>query len=195
VLTLFYRASCPFSLAARLVLAEKGLPFVRRVLGPREQGPDIEGMSRGKIPALLDDSFGVFEAFVIAEYLEEVAARPALRPPDARGRAMIRMAQRRCEQQTLHPLMELEAKPRASVAPAERDRIVSSFTMWEHRMGDNGHLFGTAFSLVDAWLVAGVSRAALLGIELPLEFSRLSVWWQRMQERDSVRLERLVAQR
>ena len=59
-------------------------------------------------------------------------------------------------------------------------------------MGDNGHLFGMDFSLADAWLVAGVAKAALLGVSLAPSFSRLSVWLRRMHDRDSVRGERLV---
>jgi glutathione S-transferase len=190
VLTLFYRTACPFSLATRLVLVEKGLAFVRRIVKKREKPPEIERVSRGKVPALLDDSFGVFESSVIAEYLEEAFSRPPLRPPDPRGRALLRMAIHKLEHELLHPLEELEDASQG--AAAERERIVAAFTPWEHRMGDNGHLFGVDFSLADAWLASAVAKAALLGIPLPPGFTRLSVWWRRMQERDSVRAERLA---
>jgi glutathione S-transferase len=77
VLTLYYRLGCPYSLRARLALAEKQLPFGRRIVGVNRPH-ELDDLSGGKVPVLLEDSFVVKESTVIAEYLEERFPRPAL---------------------------------------------------------------------------------------------------------------------
>ncbi len=97
MLTLYYKMHCPYSLRVRLILAEKQVPFSRRVVTEGEEPADLVEISGGEVPVLVDDSFSVTDSTVIAEYLEDAFARPALRPPDARGRAVIRTATCRCE--------------------------------------------------------------------------------------------------
>ena len=83
-------------------------PFVQRVLmaarlkghelalepppGGNARTPEFYAISPlGRIPALEEDGFTLFESGPIAAYLEETLDGPALLPGDARGRAQVRL--------------------------------------------------------------------------------------------------------
>jgi len=80
--------------AARIVLAEKGVPY-RRV----EVNPFAENMPQsyldlhpfGRVPALVHDEFVLYETVAITRYIDESFAGPELQPDEPRKRA--RMAQ------------------------------------------------------------------------------------------------------
>jgi len=192
VLTLYYRPSCPCSLRVRLVLAEKLLPFSRRVVGEEDSPPELVELSGGKVPVIMDGSFAVSDSTVISEYLEDAFARPALRPPDARGRAVIRSAMKRIDTELMGPVEEFTEKGRDHGEQAITAKMHDALSVWEHTHRDNGLLFGMEFSLADAWLIAALEKALLAGWELPADFPRLHRWHARMRERASVRTERLM---
>jgi glutathione S-transferase len=191
VLTLYYQMNCPYSLRVRLILAEKQVPFSRRVVTEGEEPADLVEISGGDVPVLVDDSFSVTDSTVIAEYLEDSIARPALRPPDARGRAVIRTSMRLIDNDLMAPIERLANGP-----PEERDALVGAsvlegLSIWENHLGDNGLLWGMEFSHADVWLVAAIERAATLGWEPAQRFTKIQVWRSRMRERASIRAERL----
>ena len=70
MLSLYYKPSCPYSLRVRLVLAEKHIPFSRRV-DPNDLPPEVLELSEGKVPVLVDGSLALTDSTVIAEYLED----------------------------------------------------------------------------------------------------------------------------
>jgi glutathione S-transferase len=189
VLTLYYRADCPYSLRVRLVLAEKQLPFSRRVVtvdGPAE----LADLSGGEVPALLDGSFAVTDSAVIAEYLEDAFPKPALRPFDARGRAVVRTAMRRVEGELMGSMGDVGVPPRMQTDKGSDPEISRAFSLWEPRLGDNGLLLGMEFSLADVWLLSAVEKAESLGARLP-SLPKFERWLSRLRERASVRAERL----
>jgi glutathione S-transferase len=192
VLTLYYRPTCPYSLRVRLVLAEKLLPFSRRVVVEGDPPPELNELSGGKVPVITDGSFAVSDSTVICEYLEDAFTRPALRPPDARGRAVIRGAIKRIDTELMGPVEEFADKGHDQVERAVIAQIHDALSAWEHTHRDNGLLFGMEFSLADAWLIAALEKALLSGWELPSDFSKLNKWHARMRERASVRTERLM---
>ncbi len=192
MLTLYYKPTCPYSLRVRLVLAEKLLPFSRRVVGEGDPPPELVELSGGNVPVIMDGSFAVADSTVISEYLEDAFARPALRPPDARGRAVIRGAMKRIDAEVMEPVEAIAEKGRGHADPALAAKMHDAFAVWEHTHRDNGLLFGMEFSLADAWLIAAVEKALLAGWELPADFPKLHKWHGRMRERASVRTERLM---
>jgi len=75
---------------ARIVLAEKGVAY-RRV----EVNPFAEDLSQsyldlhpfGRVPALVDDDFVLYETVAISRYIDEAFSGPALQPKEPRKRA------------------------------------------------------------------------------------------------------------
>jgi glutathione S-transferase len=188
VLTLYYRTRCPYSFRVQLVLAEKHLPFSRRIVGRDEGPPDGDELFGGGIPALGDGSFTVSHSMIIAEYVEDAFPKPGLRPPDARGRALLRAAMQRIDAELTRPLQRA-APTGGDIGLLERFRQVAGD--WDRRLGDNGVLFGMEFSLADAWLFAALEKAGSLGLEAPAGLKKLGAWVGRMRERESLRSERL----
>lgn len=96
-LVLVSHALCPYVQRAAIVLAEKGVPFERRVVDLADK-PDwfLKVSPLGKTPVLLvDGTHPVFESAVICDYLDEVHA-PRLHPEaaleQARHRAWVEVA-------------------------------------------------------------------------------------------------------
>jgi len=68
VLTLYYQLGCVHSLRVRLVLAEKQLPFSRRIVRTDDRPSELIDMSGGEVPVLVDGSFAVTDSMVIVEF-------------------------------------------------------------------------------------------------------------------------------
>lgn len=190
VLALYYKTSCPYCLRARLVLAEKELPFERRIVG-KEKPPELDELSSGKVPLLLEDSLAVRDSTVIAEYLEDRFPRPALLSPEPRDRAVVRMAMVDIENRLMTPLEQLVHEPPEDKESA-RKRILEAFAPWEAKLGDAGMLFGAEFTLADIWLFAAAELARTIGIDAAEAGPNLGRWLERMGDRKSARQERLT---
>lgn len=190
MLTLYYRTSCSYSLRVRLALAEKRLPFSRRVVGRDEGPPEGDELFAAGVPALVDGSFAVSNSVIICEYLEDAFPKPSLRPRDARGRALVRAALQRIDAELTRPLEHADL-PRDD--GAVKKTFARAASDWDRRLGDNGILFGMEFSLADAWLFAALEKAATLGFEPAAESKKLAAWLARMRERETLRSERLSA--
>ncbi len=192
MLTLYYTADSPHSLRARLILAEKLLPFSRRVVKQDEPPSELIDLAAGPLPVLVDGSFAVGDSLVIADYIEEAYPKPALRPFDARGRAVIFSAMRRIDAELTEPIAYI-ANPTSTDKDVDLADLGERFANWEHKLGHNGLLFGMEFSLADVWLISVVEWAMALGHDPVARFPNLERWLTRMNERASVRAERLVS--
>jgi glutathione S-transferase len=194
VLTLYYRSTCPYSLRVRIVLAEKLVPFRRRVVNGDERPAELEDLSKGRVPALVDGSFAIADSLVIAEYVEESFPKPALLPFDARGRAVVRMAMRRIDADVMDPLESFEERKHTPKGDryALDDRVVEQLlASVEPMIGYNGLLCGMEFSLADVWLFAAVEWARVRGYTPGSKLPNFAQWLARFGERTSVRTERL----
>ncbi len=90
--TLFGLAPSSYTRTARLALAEKGVAYTFHECGPH--GPDILAINPfGRLPALTDGDFAVYETSAIIRYLDESFDGPALLPGSIAESA-------RCEQWT-----------------------------------------------------------------------------------------------
>jgi glutathione S-transferase len=96
VLQLYYGSGSPYAWRVQLALEHKALPYERIVLsfakGDLKTPEHLARNPRGKVPALVDGDFALYESAAILEYLDE--AYPAqgrrLFPGDARSRAVQR---------------------------------------------------------------------------------------------------------
>lgn len=91
-ITLFGIAPSSYTRTARLALAEKGVAYTFHECGPH--GPDILAVNPfGRLPALTDGDFAVYETSAIVRYIDESFDGPPLVPGSIADRA-------RCEQWT-----------------------------------------------------------------------------------------------
>ncbi|MEP7301130.1 MAG: SRPBCC domain-containing protein [Caldimonas sp.] len=91
-LTLYGLAPSSYTRTARLALAEKGIACTFHECGPH--GPDILAVNPfGRLPALSDGEFSVYETSAIVRYLDEAFEGTPLLPASIADRA-------RCEQWT-----------------------------------------------------------------------------------------------
>jgi glutathione S-transferase len=125
-LLFYYGSGSPFAWRVWLALEHKQIPYELRVLS-FDQGdtrkPDYLAINpRGKVPAIVDDGFALYESAAIIEYLDErFLDGPALFPEDVQERAVVRRVIREADH---HVGVRVQALGREIFRrkPAERDR-------------------------------------------------------------------------
>ncbi len=152
----------------RLVLAEKGLDCdIIEVEAPDWPEDLVDLNPYHSVPTLTDRELVAFDGRVIVEYLDERFPHPGLMPADPVGRAQIRVALQRFEQDWYPLVAELESQPRRRRAAATRqllrERILSALPLF----GSSRWLLSDDYSLVDCTVAPVLWRLAELEIELP----------------------------
>ncbi len=80
---LFGAPLSPFVRKARVVLAEKNIPYDLNPVFPGSDDPEFRALSPlGKVPAFRDEQVGLADSSVICAYLEKRYPTPALLPAD-----------------------------------------------------------------------------------------------------------------
>src|SRR6185436_9834995 len=101
MLRLYYSPLSTFSQRVRIALLEKGIPaeLVEVDLPGRAQFlPEYLAKNPyGRVPAIDEDGWGLYESTAILEYLEATRPSPPLVPADARGRARVAMHMKLCD--------------------------------------------------------------------------------------------------
>jgi glutathione S-transferase len=174
-----------WSLRTWLLMKQAGIPFDEVKLH-LAWDPASEFKQRlaavspaGRVPVLVDEGFVVWDTLAIAEYLAEKYPAKRLWPeaPLARARARSLCAEMHAGFAALrnHCGMNIEAslqhigpKVLAEQPEVARDlaRIVQ---MWEQQLRDQGgpFLFGTAFTIPDAYFAPVCSRIRTYGLPVP----------------------------
>jgi glutathione S-transferase len=146
---------CPYVQRAAIALAEKGVPFERRVVDLSAKPDWFLAISPlGKVPLLIvrrDDSTEaiLFESAVICEYLEETQTGVPLHPADpltrARHRGWIEFGS-----SILSDLWGFETAKNADAYEAKRMALIDKFSRVEVELGGGPFFAGDRFCLVDA---------------------------------------------
>jgi len=93
-ITFYYGSGSPFSWKVWLALEHKQLPYVFNVLslqqGEQKKPEYLAINPRGKVPALIDDGFVIWDSAAIVEYLEERYPERPLLSRDLQQRASAR---------------------------------------------------------------------------------------------------------
>jgi RNA polymerase-associated protein len=184
VLTLYDAPRCPYCARARIVLAEKDIPYetVEIDLSDRPAWLYAKNPS-GKVPVIEDDGWVLAESAVIAEYLEERYPEPALLPADPAERAIARLLVFRFDDFS-DPYYALRRGEdgAAEVFASELEHI-------DGLLAQMPYLTGRAYGLADIDYVPWVIRARdLLG--LPLDsYPALSDWLEGLTARPTVAAE------
>jgi glutathione S-transferase len=123
-LTFYFGSGSPFAWKVWLVLEHKGIAYTPKRLSfdkDETRTPEFLKINpRGKVPAIVDDGFALYESNAICEYLEEKYPQNSLRPMDAKGRALVRRLIGEADDSLYKAGSDLMSKV-LYTAPAERD--------------------------------------------------------------------------
>jgi glutathione S-transferase len=90
----YYGSGSPYAWKVWLSLEHKGIDYTFKRLqfdnGDTKTPEFLAVNPRGKVPAIMDDGFALWESTPIVEYLEERYPQKPLLPKDVKGRARIR---------------------------------------------------------------------------------------------------------
>ncbi len=143
-LTFYYGAGSPYTWRVWLALEHKRIPYELKQLsfseGDQKKPEYLAINPRGRVPAIFDDGFALYESAAILEYLDEkYSAEPRLFPGDARQRALVRRMVREADQYFAEALEDLvenilftppEKRSQEPIAKA-RAMIGKELAMWE----------------------------------------------------------------
>jgi len=156
---LYSRPLSPYSAFVRSILYLKELPF-KPINLPYPLPAEFSSINPFKrVPVLITGSGEtLFEAAVIAEYLEDHFPDTPVLPGTPRERALIRLLARVVELEVLDPAMKLLillSKPERDDASIERlfGKLNKGLSVVESRLSEQGFALSDAPTLADAWLV------------------------------------------
>jgi len=95
MLTFYYGSGSPYAWRVWLALEHKSIAYELKTMsfsaGDLKQSAFLAINPRGRVPAIVDDGFALYESVAINEYLEErYESGPPLFPGDVRQRALVR---------------------------------------------------------------------------------------------------------
>ncbi len=182
---LFDAARCPYCARARIVLAEKGVPYETVEIDLSDRPAWLyEKNPRGKVPVIEEDEFVMPESSVIMEYLDERFPEPALLPDDPADRAAARLwiwdFDRRLGD-------DYYAARRGE--DGARERLTARLATLDMWLEGRQFLAGGGYGLADIAYVPWILRAQqLLGVDLA-PFEALSQWRDELVARPAVAAE------
>jgi glutathione S-transferase len=184
MLTLYDAARCPFAARARLVLAEKNLPYEPVEIDLDDRPAWLyEKNSTGRVPVLDDDGFVLAESRVIAEYLEERFPETPLMPADLGARALVRLAIERFDAVS-DPYYDYRSDRSAEA----EERLHKALAGLDATLERYAYVAGPEYSLADVMYVPWLLRAESLGVDVR-RHPALADWLDRVGERPAVRAE------
>jgi len=158
-LTFYFGSGSPFAWKVWLTLEYKGIAYTAKRLSfdkDETRTPEYLKINpRGKVPAIVDDGFALYESNAICEYLEEKYPQNPLLPKDAKGRATVRRLIGEADDSLYKASSDLMDKV-LYVAAAERDpkaiaeaktKLREELNHWQNYL--KGDFFAGAISLAD----------------------------------------------
>ena len=196
----------PFGWKARMVLAEKKVPYDAVVPENKSESPAFARLNPFRLtPVLeLEDGRTLYESTVINEYLEEAYPQPPMLPRDPYERARIRMLEDTTDQYFYAAIRDLRSarfeyappflipKKPAEVDPRvveeAKARVHEHLARLERELAGRTWFGGEIFSLADAALAPPLtSSLPLLGILPDSKYPNIAAWVRRISERPSFR--------
>jgi glutathione S-transferase len=197
-ITFYYGSGSPYAWKVWLALEHKGLPYeAERLTFDPDQTKTPEFLTinpRGRVPAIVDDGFALYESNAIVEYLEDrYPAKPIL-AEDPKARALARRLAGEADSYlgivggalidlTLYT-KEAERDPQR-IAEA-KEKVRAELVHWEAALTEDylaGEL-GLADYAAYPWvrmLVRAEERGAGLGFERAELPPKLAAWLQRIE--------------
>ncbi len=158
-LTFYFGSGSPFAWKVWLALEHKGIAYTPKRLSfdkDETRSPEFLKINpRGKVPAIVDDGFALYESNAINEYLEEKYPQNPLLPKDAKSRAIVRRLVGEADDGLYKASSDLMDKV-LYVSAAERDakaiaeakaKLREELNHWQNYL--KGDFFAGALSLAD----------------------------------------------
>lgn len=187
----------PFSTFARRVriaLIEKDIAHESVLVdmtARKHRAPEYLALNPyGRVPALEDDGFILFESNAILQYLEAVHPEPPLLPADAKGRALADMHMRLCDTQMGAPsgtiifpkrFLPPERWDSAAIGKAQAD-LGKHLQILSTQLGDADYLVGGEYSLADIAYIPFLEFLPIMDLTVP---ANLAAWSARLLARPS----------
>jgi len=191
VITLYDADRCPYCARARIVLAEKGVPYDTVAIDLADRPAWLFDKNPvGKVPVLEEDGFFLPESAVIMEHLEERFPEPRLLPLDAADRSLARLAVWRFDGEFGR---DYYAARRGDDGAAER--FAKRLDALDSTLAGQPFLAGRDYSLADiAWFPWLPRAAAYLGID-PGDHPGIAGWLGRLAARPAIAAELEIVER
>jgi glutathione S-transferase len=185
-----------YSRRVHMALIEKSIPFdavVVDMAARKHRSPEYLAVNPyGRVPALEEDAFVLYESTAILNYLEATHPAPALVPGDARGRAWVDMHMKLCDlqmtRQTGTIIFPKRFLPKArwdEAAMAQaRTEIQKHLETVERQLGASEYLVAGRFTLADLSYAPFLEFLPLMEIDPP---PAVRAWRQRLLGRPSAR--------
>jgi glutathione S-transferase len=198
-LRFYYGSGSPYAWRVWLALEHKTIPYELQSISfadRQHKTPDYLAINpRGKVPAIVDGDFALYESAAILEYLDErFPDGPSLFPGDIRGRAVVRRLVQEsdhCFMAALDPLLRTvlftprERWDEAAIAAA-REGFAAELRFWETGMGD-AFLAGAQPSAADFTLYPHIALGLRIDKRKPdvdvagLVGPRFGAWMRRVE--------------
>jgi glutathione S-transferase len=180
-----------------MTLAETNIPFELTVVdfakGEHKQEPHLSRQPFGRIPAIDDDGFKMFESRAICRYLNERAGGN-LAPRDIKGRAkMEQWISIEVSEFTPHAMKfvyeHVFKRPQeAAVLEAAGKGLTAAVTVMDRELATVPYFAGADFSIADITFMPYVEYAMMTPVREELaKFPHLMAWWTRVSERPTWR--------
>jgi glutathione S-transferase len=194
LLTLYHHPRSTFSRRVAIALAEKRIAYKEIVIdmGARaHRAPPYLAMNPyGRVPAIEEDGFVLYESGAILRYLEETRPEPPLLPADPRQRALVDMHIRLCDGQIarqagviIFPKRFL-AKERwnlDAMAVAGKE-IQAHLDILDRQLSGRDYLVGDGFTLADLAYIPFLHFLPLMDVAAP---PAVIAWSERLLARPS----------
>lgn len=170
MMTLFSKATDPWSHRTRLVLAEKGIQVETIDVEEGKLPEDLLDLNPyHSIPTLVDRDLVLYDSRVIIEYLDERFPYPPLMPVDPVARAQFRLALFRIERDWYSLAQQIDdpsdRKLGQKARKILRDQLLATADVFKAKP----YFLADDFSLVDASIAPILWRLRSWDIDLPAQ--------------------------
>ena len=186
MLKFYYKTLSLYSRPVWITLLEKKLSFepIELALNGDHWQPEFLAINPfGRVPALIDDEFTVFESLSILDYLELQYPTPSLLPTDTKTLTVVRMV----EMLTLHELIPamltiIRVADNENAIAQAHQQITAMLGFLEKQLNNKLYIAGERLSFAE--IVAGSLILWLPHIDITLSnYPKVELWSARLQQR------------
>lgn len=196
----------PYPARVRIALAEKDMrsrvEFVPvDLLKGEHKVPEFLAKNySGTLPVLeLDDGTFIAECTAITQYLDRLDGNPTLTGGTPLEQGLIHMMNKRAELEMLDAISvyfhhatpglgpHVELYQNAEWGMYQREKAMRGMRYFDGILRGQSFVAGDRFSMADITVIAGLIFAGLLQVPVPPECNALVAWYEKMQERPSVK--------
>jgi glutathione S-transferase len=180
-----------------MTLAESGAPFEMAAVdfakGEHKKEPHLSHQPFGRIPAIDDDGFQMFESRAICRYLDQKSGSK-LTPSDPKARAkMEQWISVETSEFTPHAMKFIyqhvfQRPQEPGVIEAAAKGLEATCAVLDKQLGQTPYLAGAEFSIADICYMPYIEYAiGTPAKEILAKFPHVMTWWNRVSERPAWR--------